>query len=127
MVASVVYGRNARHQITSVSETNLSTTYYATDANCNRLYATDPLGHVTSYPYHPPGPVVSVTDPLDHSTLYTYDAAGQTVGITDRNGRQRTFEYNDLGLRTSEVWLDEENDPVRTITRDYDYAGRLTL
>jgi YD repeat-containing protein len=82
---------------------------------------TDPAGNETCYEYDNAGRVIAVGDPI----FYQYDAAGQVVGITDRNGRQRDFTYNDLGLMTSEVWLDEFDDPIRTITWTYDNAGRL--
>jgi len=96
-------------------------TSYEYDLVGNVILITDPVGNETCYEYDDAGRLIAVGDPI----FYQYDAAGQVVGITDRNGRQRDFTYNDLGLMTSEVWLDEFDDPIRTITWTYDDAGRL--
>jgi RHS repeat-associated protein len=80
----------------------------------------DPAGNETSYEYDDAGRRIAAGE-----RLFQYDAANQVIGITDRNGRQRNFTYNDLGLKTSETWLDEEEEVIRTITWSYDDAGRL--
>ena len=40
--------------------------------------------------------------------------------------RKRDFSYNDLGLVTSEVWVDGFGNAVKTIVHGYDDAGRET-
>jgi len=42
----------------------------------------------------------------------------------DRNSRKRDFTYNDLGLVTSEVWVDGFGNAVKTTVHGYDDAGR---
>jgi RHS repeat-associated protein len=44
--------------------------------------------------------------------------------VVDRNSRKRDFTYNDLGLVTSEVWVDGFGNAVKTIVHGYDDAGR---
>ena len=65
-------------------------------------------------------------DPRGNSSYYQYDAAGQVTRVVDRNSRKRDFSYNDLGLVTSEVWVDGFGNAVKTIAHGYDDAGRET-
>ncbi|MBZ8181188.1 RHS repeat domain-containing protein [Oscillatoria salina] len=47
------------------------------------------------------------------------------VATTDRNQHQTEFTYDDLNRQTSEVWLDVEDNPLRTIDYSYDAASQL--
>jgi len=46
--------------------------------------------------------------------------------VVDHNSRKRDFNYNDLGLVTSKVWVDGFGNAVKTIVHVYDDAGRET-
>jgi YD repeat-containing protein len=91
--------------------------------------ATDPLGNVTSYTYHPDddpdlgkrGNLASVTNPLGHVTRITaYDGNSRPLTIIDANGVTTQLTYSPRG------WLTSRNVGGELTTFAYDGVGQLT-
>ena len=54
-----------------------------------------------------------------------YDEVGNIAKETDRNGRVRTFSYDALNRRTSESWLDANDNPFHVLSYEYDEVGNV--
>lgn len=119
------YGYDAVNQYVKATDPLGAITRNAYDAVGNRVSMTDANGNVTSFEYDALHRQVSETDPLGAKRTYGYDSVGNLVRLTDRDGRVSVFGYDDANHRTSETWLDENGDPTRTFTYQYDLAGQL--
>ena len=63
---------------------------------------------------------------LNGTNLRATLLASKALSNSDLGVRKRDFSYNDLGLVTSEVWVDGFGNAVKTIVHGYDDAGRET-
>jgi YD repeat-containing protein len=68
---------------------------------------------------------VEDTNQLGDTRTYQYDAVGNLIETTDRNGREIDYTYDKLDRNTSETWLDEAGNPIRTLNFQYDAANQL--
>ena len=50
---------------------------------------------------------------------------GNQISSVDRNGREINYTYDKLNRNTTEVWLDEAGNPIRTFDFEYDAASQL--
>ncbi len=137
---------DANGNLISVIDANGNLTSYNYDQLNRQIGITDALNQTTSFTYDPEGNLLSITDPLENATSYSYDKlnrlvtdtnelgksrsysydkVGNLTTATDRNGRVRQFNYDELDRRTTEIWLDELNNPIRTINYEYDAASQL--
>ncbi|MCS7063384.1 MAG: hypothetical protein NZM04_04960, partial [Methylacidiphilales bacterium] len=80
----------------------------------------DPLGHVTTYTYHPSGLLESVTDPKGYKTTYSYNPRGKITSMIYHNATRRQFFYSSMGYMTA-----ERNELNKEWRYTYDEFGRL--
>ncbi|MEM7758756.1 MAG: FG-GAP-like repeat-containing protein [Cyanobacteria bacterium P01_A01_bin.40] len=111
-------------QIATV-DANQQLTKYEYDAVGNLVSITDPEKNVTRYTYDKANRRISDTNQLGDSRSYEYDPAGNIIKTTDRNGRIKTYSFDKLNRSTTEEWLDENNNPIRTFNYNYDKASQL--
>src|SRR5262249_7851858 len=126
------FSYDALNRTTSVTlpDGSISSTSYAN----NTVTATDPAGKARKTAYDSLGRVTQVfEDPsgLNYETDYTYDPLGNVLTINQKGGsansanwRTRTFTYDDLTRRTSQI-----TPEAGTITYSYDangFTGDLT-
>jgi RHS repeat-associated protein len=94
--------------------------YYSDD---NLRSVTDPGGNLTQFEYDPRGRVMTITDPLGKTIQKTYNAL-QLTDTVDRLGRHIHFDYDDLGMLTTETWFAAGDDStVNVIHYTYDMVG----
>ena len=131
---------------TSTTDPLNHTTTFTYNANSQLLTTTDPANGLTSFAYDVLGRRTGLTDPVNNTTTWTYDALGRTLTETnqanavrsftydangrlttktDRTGQVSDYTYDALGRPTRERWLNGAT-VVKTITRTYDVASRLT-
>ncbi|HYH09212.1 MAG TPA: RHS repeat-associated core domain-containing protein [Thermoanaerobaculia bacterium] len=97
-------------------------TLYGYDAHHNLSSVTDPNGNVTTYAYDDFGQLLSQTSPVTGTTTYAYDAAGQLTQTEDANGTTVTRTYDVLGRVLSTVSVkDAETESV-----SWTYDGTAT-
>ena len=111
-------------QIATV-DANEQLTQYEYDAVGNLISITDPEKNITTYTYDKANRRISDTNQLNDSRSYEYDDADNLIKTTDRNGRFKTYSFDKLNRSTTEVWLDENNNPIRTFNYNYDKASQL--
>jgi YD repeat-containing protein len=76
------------------------TSYFAYDANGNRISEKNPLAKTTYYAYDEGDRLTSVTDPLGEAAYYEYDKAGNLTKSVSAAGRTGDFEYDAVNRRT---------------------------
>jgi RHS repeat-associated protein len=83
----------------------------------------DPLGHTTTYTYHPTtGYMSGMTAPLGHTIGYEYDGEGRLTAMVDPQGGRWSYEYGSTG-RVTRI-----TDPLsRTTDMGYDDSGHLVV
>src|SRR5262249_24558250 len=94
--------------------------YYPDD---NLRSVTDPDGNTTLFEYDPRGRVKLITDPLGKTIQQTYNAQ-QLTDTVDRLGRHIHYDYDDLGMLSTETWFAAgDASTVNVIHYTYDMVG----
>ena len=122
----IEYEYDAQNRVISVTDPNNGETITAYDKVGNVVAIIDPVGNRTSYTYDARNRLLTETNQLGATRSYKYDAVGNQIEVTDRNNRVRSFTYDALNRPKEEIWLDEEGNPIRTITSTYDSGSQLT-
>ena len=91
--ASIRYGYDAKHQLTSITDPEGNTFNYTYDANGRTLTKTYLGDKTTTYTYDTDNRKTTVTDPLGNATVYDYDAQGNITQVTDALGNATTYTY----------------------------------
>ncbi|MEE4638059.1 MAG: putative Ig domain-containing protein [Wenzhouxiangella sp.] len=99
-----------------------SVTEYQYVASGLRSAVIDPLAQTWAISYNDLGLAVSRTDPTGAVESIAYDLRGTETSITDRAGRQRSFLSDDAGLLLAETWVGAGEQ----LNFDYDEIGLLT-
>ncbi len=122
--------------LVKITDANLKETKFEYYKNGDRKSQTDPLNHISSFTYDPPGFMASLTDPsnavttfskidltitktdpLGKTTIYEYDKAGRLKNITDRNNKITHYTYTPDGVPDT-ITYDYPNGPFVSFTND---------
>jgi RHS repeat-associated protein len=104
------------------------TTTYTYDPVGNLLTLIDPSGNATRWQYDGLDRNISETITLDGADVlrgHQYDAMSNLIRSKDRNGRITEYDYDTIHRRVAQRWLDEQQNPIRTITSQFDEADQL--
>ncbi|MDX3905609.1 MAG: LysM peptidoglycan-binding domain-containing protein [Pigmentiphaga sp.] len=88
---------------------------------------TDFGGHVFTYTYNKAGLIASQTGTSGQSISYQYFANGLLHSITDAGtNTQSSFQYDDDGNRTREIYAVQNGTPLQSSVVQYDALNRVT-
>ena len=115
------YSYDSSGNVSSVTDYEIHTTFYAYDS-LNRLSTvTQPASTVTVYEYDKHGNLISITDAEGHETTYIYDDMGRVVSTTSPDTGTTTYVYDEVGNPQ------QKTDAMAITTNyNYDFLNRLT-
>ncbi|NJL52737.1 MAG: RHS repeat protein [Hydrococcus sp. SU_1_0] len=119
------YGYDKIYRLINQTDAENRKTKYQFDAVGNLISLTDPEDNTTNYTHDELNRLLTDTNQLGDTRSYEYDAVGNQIASVDRNGREINYLFDNLNRNTKEVWLDKNNNPVRTFEFEYDAASEL--
>ncbi|MDO8543894.1 MAG: colicin D domain-containing protein [Opitutaceae bacterium] len=137
---TTTFAYDALHRLTGATDPASVVTGQGFDVDGNRTSLTNGANHPTIFGFDVGGRLTSATTPEGRSTGQTYNSRDLPLAVTEPSGEATTFAYDDA-MRLSSL-----TDPLgvvsytrdamgrtltvvegtKTLTREYDLAGRLT-
>ncbi len=104
------------------------TTTYTYDLAGNLLTLTDPAGNTTHWQYDDLDRNIREAITLSGQQVtrsYQYDVMSNLIRSNDRNGRVTEYDYDAIYRVVAERWIDDQQNPIRTISSQFDEANQL--
>ena len=124
--ATIRYGYDSNHQLTSITDPSGNVVSYTYDAQGRTIFKTYLSDKTTTYTYDTENRKTTVTDPLGNTTIHDYDTQGNITKVTDALGNATTYTYQQ-GMMISRT---DPNGNTTTWTYDLnnaDIRSRLNL